>query len=159
MLKVISFNQITRYKHLWQSKKTVLVGGCFEIFHYGHLQFINKAANLGDFLIVALESDQFIVNKKKRQPIHNQSQRAAIIAAIEKINLVIKLPYFESDDHYQKLVTMVKPDFIAVTAGDDKIRNKKRQIESVGGRVVTVIKRIKQFSSTVITKNETIFSD
>lgn len=158
--KIISFAKISSVSNFLKEKRTVLVGGCFDIFHYGHLQFLKKAKKQGDILIIALESDQFIKKRKKRMPFHNQKQRAKILSSLNFVDLVILLPYFSSDDDYFKLVNEIKPKVIAITAGDLQRQNKAKQAKMVGGKVVVVTPLIKNFSSTRIYKfYETFFSD
>ena len=101
--------------------KVVLVGGCFDILHYGHIYFLKKAKKLGDILIIALESDE---NTKKLKgpgrPIHTQRERKKMLESLRFVDKVIALPPMKSDSDYEKLVRKVNPDIIAVTAGDTK---------------------------------------
>ena len=75
---IVETSKIERYKNIPLNKKCpihskiVLVGGCFDLLHYGHIEFLKNAKKQGEYLIVALEPDEAIVNYKKRQPIHNQ---------------------------------------------------------------------------------------
>jgi len=150
MRKIFSFKKLTRRKLLNLDRDFVLVGGCFDIFHYGHLIFLGKAKELGGQLIIALESDEFILRKKRRKPIHSQNQRAKILAALSIVDLVIKLPYFRSNLEYTNLVKLIKPKFIAVTRGDPLIITKKQQAAMVGGELKIVCQRQANFSSTKI---------
>jgi cytidyltransferase-like protein len=129
-------------------QKIVLVGGCFDILHFGHLQFLKAAKKEGEVLIVALESDEFIEKRKNRKPVHTQDQRAELLAEIGIVDFVIMLPYLKSDDEYTEMVRRVAPSVIAVTAGDPQIKNKKSQ-----ARVAVVTPVIKNFSTTKILKD------
>ena len=132
--------------------KIVLVGGCFDLLHYGHLTFLKKAKKEGDFLIVALESDEFIKDHKDRVSIHSQDQRAEILASLVFVDLVIKLPIFRSDIEYSSFVKKIKPSIIAITKGDKQLDNKKKQAQEVGAKVVTVSDLIRDFSTKEIIK-------
>ena len=70
-------------------KKRVLVGGCFDILHFGHATFLQKAREAGDVLIILLESDEFIVQIKKKKPVHIQQQRAEILSALGYVDYVV----------------------------------------------------------------------
>lgn len=111
----------------FQAKKIVLLGGCFDILHYGHIEFLRKSKDLGDYLIIALESDEMITKYKKRQPIHTQLQRAQNLAAIQYVDKVLLLPVLEGFKDYNQLVQDVKPVIIATTKGDPQIKNKMQQ--------------------------------
>jgi cytidyltransferase-like protein len=150
MNKIIYYDAFENVRAVIQNKTIVLVGGCFDIFHYGHLIFLQEARKHGDMLIVALESDEFIINKKKRNPIHSQKQRAEILSVFEIIDLVILLPYFSKDEEYDNLVEKIKPQFIAVTEGDSKSEQKKQQAKRVNAQFVEVNKLIPEFSSSQI---------
>lgn len=136
-----------------QAKKIVLIGGCFDVLHYGHIEFLRKSKDHGDYLVVALESDEMIIKYKKRQPIHNQQQRAQNLAAIRYVDKVLLLPVLEGFKGYNQLVQDVKPVIIATTKNDSQINNKKRQALSVGAQVKIVIDNINDFSSSNIIKS------
>ncbi len=153
MNNIINFQQLKKLSLYLQQKKTVLVGGCFDVIHYGHLQFLKKAKNEGDFLIVALESDMFIKKKKKRTPFHNQRQRAQILSSFSMVDLVVLLPFFENNEDYFNLVKIIKPKVIAITKGDLQIKNKKDQAEKVGAVLKVVTPLLKNFSTTKIINN------
>lgn len=133
-------------------KKIVLVGGCFDLLHYGHYRFLKNAKNCGDYLIVAVESDEFIVKHKKRRPIHSQRERAEILAELKCVDEVILLPYLSSDSEYESFVREIDPDIIAVTQGDPQIENKKRQIKKIGGDLRIVTPVLGDFSTQKIIK-------
>lgn len=141
-----------------ENKKKVLVGGCFDVLHFGHIEFLKRAKEEGEFLIVALESDEFIKRRKNRNPIHNQEERAKILEAIKYVDLVIKIPYLKSDEQYLELVKTIKPQIIAATEGDKQMENKKRQAAEVHGLVQVVTPVIKEFSSSKILNNNASIS-
>ncbi len=146
--KIIDSSSLQR--KLFEKKKVILAGGCFDIFHYGHFVFLNKAKQKGDFLVVALESDEFILKKKMRKPVHSQQERAEILASLIFVDLVIKLPFFKSDSDYENLVRLIKPKIVAVSSFDPLISLKQSQVEKVGGRVEIVCGKIKNLSSSSI---------
>ncbi len=76
--KIEYYENIFSNKKCFPNSKIVLVGGCFDVLHYGHLEFLHEAKKQGKYLIVALEPDETIIKYKKRKPIHNQLQRAKI---------------------------------------------------------------------------------
>ena len=125
-----------------RKKKIVLVGGCFDILHYGHIYFLKKAKKLGDILIIALESDE---NAKKlkgpKRPIHTQKQRQKMLESLRFVDKVIALPPMKSDTDYERLVHRVNPDIIAITYGDTK---------NTHGVKTVIIPKIKAPSTTQI---------
>jgi len=124
--------------------KVVLVGGCFDILHYGHISFLEKAKSLGDCLIVALESDENVKKLKgPGRPIHNQNQRKKMLESLRFVNKVIALPPMKSDSDYEKLVRKVNPDIIAITQGDTKNTFRVKTV---------IIPKIKAPSTTQIAK-------
>lgn len=159
MAKIIKTSDIDSCHHLWQKKKAVLVGGCFDLFHFGHLKFLQSAKKQGDYLIILLESDQFIKVKKRKIPVHSQKERAEILSVINFVNLIILLPYLKSGNEYFQLVKKIKPNIIAVTEGDNIIEVKKSQAEKINAQLKVVTPLIKKFSSSKIINYETIFSD
>lgn len=130
--------------------RVVLVGGCFDVLHYGHLKFLKAAKAIGDKLIVALEPDTSIQVYKKRSPIHTAEQRAEILASLSFVDEVMILPSMQGDKAYLQLVQDVHPAFIAVTAGDPQLANKQNQAALVGAQVSVVIPLLPELSTTCI---------
>lgn len=127
--------------------RTVLVGGCFDVLHYGHIRFLKKAKHEGDILIVALESDEFIFKRKKRKPFHSQAKRTEILKSLRMVDEVITIPCLYSDEEYMNFVKKIKPSVIAVTKGDPQLHNKRKQAKAVGGEVKIVTPLLKNFST------------
>lgn len=158
--KIIAYEDLTFFKKsLDREKNKVLVGGCFDILHYGHIKFLQEAKKRGEYLILILEDDKFIRKKKKREPIHNQSQRAEILSNLITVDLIIKIPYGFTKDSYDKIVKLIKPSVIAVTENDKQIENKKKQAIENNAKLIVVSPLLKNFSSKKIIKHATIFSD
>lgn len=152
MKKVLEYEKLEeRLPEIRKKGKIVLVGGCFDIVHPGHIAFFEKAKQEGDTLIVLVESDKTVHKiKGEQRPINNQNDRARTISALHTVDFVIPLPFFESDENYFRLVKTIKPDIIAVTSGDPLLEAKTRQAEAVNGRIVEVIKRLPDYSTTKI---------
>lgn len=122
-------------------KKVVLVGGCFDILHYGHIAFLKQAKTQGDYLIVALESDENVRRMKgDARPIHSQAQRKEMLEALEFVDEVISLPPMHTDKEYFDLVQRIKPQVIAITEGDSVLEKKKQQAEVIGAKLVIIPK-------------------
>lgn len=131
------------------SRKIVLAGGCFDILHIGHITFLENAKKAGDVLILLLESDKAIkLLKGEKRPINNQKNRAKILSSVEFVDLVVVLDKPFKTEDYKKLVTEIKPDIIAVTAGDPNLQEKKSQAKEAGGIVKIVLKKIPEHSTT-----------
>lgn len=151
---VIAYTDIEPRPNEWKNKKIVLVGGCFDVLHFGHITFLQKAKESGDILIVALESDAFIIDTKKRKPIHSQEERAFILTALKMIDYVILLPRFTKDADYNALVGKVKPAIIAVTEGDPAINKKREFADRIQATLVEVTPLLSTFSTTNILNYE-----
>lgn len=148
--KIFPYDNLARLVEISHKRKSVLVGGCFDIIHYGHIVFLNQAKSAGDYLIVALEPDEFILKNKKRTPYHNQKERALVLANLLNVDAVLLLPIFESDREYEKLTVIIQPTVIAVVEGDPKYEKKKKQADLVSGQIKIVTKKIKSFSTSLI---------
>ncbi|MBI3955720.1 FAD synthase [Candidatus Gottesmanbacteria bacterium] len=119
----------------------VLVGGCFDLLHYGHVRFLEEAKKLGNTLIVALESDENVRKMKgDGRPIHTQQQRKEMLEALSCVDEVIALPPMNTHQDYYDLVTRVAPNIIAITEGDPLEANKKEQAAKAAARLVVIPK-------------------
>lgn len=131
-------------------KKIVLVGGCFDVLHYGHIEFLKRAKSSGDILIVALEPDEKILRFKNRMPIHNQCQRASNLGSIRYVDTVIMLPNLNGFEDYSEVLKNINPDVIAVTSDDPILEIKRRHAKHIDAELAVVIDRIQDLSSSKI---------
>lgn len=132
-----------------EGKRVVLVGGCFDILHIGHIAFLTEAKKAGDMLFVMLESDENIRQiKGPNRPINSQADRAAILEKLEMVDCVILLSKFETDEDYDNLVSSLKPAIIAITADDPARAHKERQAKQTGAKISEVVKPISNRSTT-----------
>jgi cytidyltransferase-like protein len=90
--------------------KEVLVFGTFDIFHIGHLKFLQQAKKLGDKLKVIIARDINVKRLKNEEPIHNENQRQEILNNLE---IVDKAILGNKDEVYQ-VINKIDPDIIAL---------------------------------------------
>ncbi len=147
--KIIRFEMLEKECDI-PGQRRVLVGGCFDLLHVGHVRFLRAAKKKGDNLIILLESDDFIRVRKRREPIHIQSERAEVLAEFSCVDVIILLPFFQSDKEYMSLVKTICPSVIAVTGDDPFITHKTVQAREVGGKVIMVIDRIPRQSTSSV---------
>jgi len=132
-----------------KGKIIVLAGGCFDILHIGHIEYLTNAKKQGDVLFVFLESDESIKNiKGQNRPINTQKDRAIILASLEMVDYVIPLPIFKKDKEYDGLVISIKPAIIATTKGDSSKTHKERQAGQIGAKVVDVTEEVNNQSTS-----------
>ena len=74
--------------------KTILTYGTFDLLHYGHIEYLRKAKEMGDFLVVAVSNDKFNEEKGKKS-YYTYEIRKAMIEAIKYVDLVIEQTSFE----------------------------------------------------------------
>lgn len=156
--KIVNFDQMRKLNSSILNKKTVLVGGCFDIFHFGHLLFLEGAQKEGDILIIALESDEFIRTHKKKEPFHTQKERAQILAGLEVVDYVLLLPLFTAEKAYSDLVESLRPGIIAVTEGDKVIEKKQEQAVKAGGKLKVVCPQYIKHSSSRLNSYASFFN-
>jgi FAD synthetase len=151
MDKSISIEQIGEIssKIHQQNKRIVLLGGCFDILHIGHIVFLEEAKKQADILIVLIESDETITaSKGPKRPINSQDERAKILAALSVVDYVIVLKPNMDNKAYDDLVIALKPAIIATTSGDINRHHKERQAELVDAKVIDVTTPITDKSTT-----------
>ena len=123
------------------ANRIVLAGGCFDILHYGHISFLKQAKTYGDYLIVALESDENVQRMKgNTRPIHTQAQRKEMLETLSCVDEVVALPPMHGDRDYFAFVQKIKPSIIAITEGDPAKNKKLAQAKDVGATLVEIPK-------------------
>ncbi|VVC71758.1 FAD synthase [uncultured archaeon] len=99
--------------------KTVLAFGCFDVLHYGHLQFLQKSRELGDRLVVVVARDSTIRKLKEREPIFDENARLEMVSALKIVDDAM-LGSEQGRSRYD-VIKKVKPDVIAL--GYDQCEN------------------------------------
>lgn len=90
----------------------IFVNGTFDILHRGHLELLNYAKSLGDYLCVGIDTDERVKEKKgPTRPIHNQDERKFFL---ENLKAVDEVRLFSSDKELEGLVKSFKPDIMVV---------------------------------------------
>lgn len=119
-----------------EGKKIVFTNGCFDIIHAGHVDYLEKAKSLGDFLIVGLNSDASVRRiKGESRPVNPQEHRKRVLEGLRAVDMVIIF----DEDTPERLIREIKPD-ILVKGGDWKIDNIVGAdfVMSYGGKVYTI---------------------
>jgi D-glycero-beta-D-manno-heptose 1-phosphate adenylyltransferase len=101
-----------------QGKKVVFTNGCFDLLHPGHVDYLSRAADLGDILIVAVNSDNSVkaLGKGSSRPIQDENSRAYVMAGLHAVDAVV---VFNEETPFE-LISQIKPD-VLVKGGDWKI--------------------------------------
>jgi len=94
--------------------KKVITYGTFDLLHYGHVNLLKRARQLGDYLIVALSTDEFNTNKKNKKTYFNYNYRKQLLEAIRYVDLVIPEETWE-----QKISDISKYEVNIFAIGDD----------------------------------------
>lgn len=130
-------------------KKIVFTNGCFDIIHRGHIQYLRKSRELGDLLIIAINSDESVKRLKGAdRPINSEKDRAYVLEAMEFVDYIV---IFNQDTPLE-LIKLLKPDFYT-KSGDYSLHNVigpnlgSEIVESYGGKVV-IMEYIKGYSTT-----------
>jgi len=134
-LKIRSLSSLTRVLEAdrLKGKTIVFTNGCFDLLHVGHVKYLQKARQLGDLLVLGLNSDASIRRLKgPKRPLIGEEERAHILAALDCIDYVV---LFDEDTPLE-LIRQVRPH-ILVKGGDYKADDVvgKDFVESYGGRV------------------------
>ena len=145
--KILDEKSLEEMLKLWrkEGKTIVFSNGCFDILHRGHVEYLSKAADLGDVLIIGLNTDSSVKRiKGPSRPVNDEKARAVVLAALEFIDAIM---FFDEDTPYN-LIKRVQPDVLVKgkdykaedIVGYDIVINK-------GGKVET-IELVEGFSTT-----------
>lgn len=137
--KILDASSLTRRLALWrlQNKKIVFTNGCFDLLHLGHIDYLGKAKDLGDILVVGVNTDNSVkrLNKGSNRPITNQLSRTTLMAALLFVDAVV---LFDEDTPYQ-LIKTIQPDVLVKGSdykpedivGYDVVMAKKGEIKTL----------------------------
>jgi D-glycero-beta-D-manno-heptose 1-phosphate adenylyltransferase len=128
----------SRMLTIWhfQGKKIVFTNGCFDILHLGHIDYLSKAKDLGDMLIVGLNTDESVRRiKGNNRPIQDEISRSMVLASLGFVDFVV---FFGEDTPYN-LIKTTQPHILVKGAdykpedivGYDIVKNN-------GGEIVTI---------------------
>jgi len=126
--------ELSKIKSL--GKKVVFTNGCFDILHVGHVCYLEDARNLGDYLVVGVNSDDSVSRiKGPSRPINPLQQRMMVLAALQSVDAVISF----SDDTPYHLIEALAPDLL-VKGGDWKVEDivGSSLVLSKGGKVLSL---------------------
>lgn len=147
--KILDLKSTENHVKTWQAEgqKVVFTNGVFDLLHIGHITYMAKAADLGDKLVIGLNSDSSVKRiKGDDRPVNDQNSRAALLAALFFVDAIV---IFEEDTP-QNLITTLLPD-ILVKGADYEIENivGAKEVLANGGEVKT-ISFVDGYSSTSI---------
>lgn len=130
-----------------QGQTIVFTNGCFDLLHIGHMTYLHQAAELGDCLVVAINSDSSVqMLKGPSRPIVSQRERAQMLAALECVDYVTIF----DEGTPESLIELFRPD-ILVKGGSTAYIVGQEFVESYGG-MVKRLDLVKGFSTTDIVK-------
>jgi len=134
-----------------QGKIIVFTNGCFDILHTGHITYLRQAKELGDILIVGLNTDNSVKRLKgEKRPIFNEKDRAKMLSSLEVVDYIVLF----DEDTPKNIIKKIKPD-ILVKGGDYKVEkvigrefaSRTIVLPYINGYSTTeIIKRIKESS-------------
>lgn len=133
-----------------QNKKVVFTNGCFDIIHAGHIDYLNKAKELGDILIIGLNSDRSVREiKGEKRPIVNQEERSFVLKNLKCVDYVILF----DEPTPKEIIDKIIPD-ILIKGGDWAIENivGREVVEANGGEVKTIEFVTNQSTTNIIKK-------
>lgn len=153
--KILSGHAFEQRLNRWRffGKKIVFTNGCFDILHQGHIDYLCKARDFGDILVVGLNTDASVKrqNKSPERPVNTEQSRALLLASLLLVDAVV---LFDEDTPYE-LIKLVQPDVLVKGAdynpenivGADIVKAKGGQIETVeltqGFSTTALIQKIK----------------
>jgi rfaE bifunctional protein nucleotidyltransferase chain/domain len=136
--KLLNHDEMHRQVQSWKSegKKVVFTNGCFDILHAGHVRYLSAARQLGDRLVIGLNTDASVRRLKgPKRPVAQEHDRAEVLGALSAVDAVT----FFDDDTPEMLIGLLLPDILV--KGSDWRINEIAGAATVlhhGGAVLTV---------------------
>jgi len=147
--KQVSLEELQTLTASWKAagQKVVFTNGCFDLLHAGHIAYLSEAADLGDKLIIGLNSDQSVQKiKGPQRPVNNENTRSSLLGAMFFIDAVVTF----NEDTPLELIEAIQPD-VLVKGGDYQIETIVGAKETLSrGGEVKVLSFLPGYSSTAI---------
>jgi len=134
--KLIDRNSAAKLRENHKNKKIVFTNGCFDILHVGHIRYLQEASQLGDILVIGLNSDASVKRLKgEERPINQEMERAEMLSALGFVDYVV---IFDEDTPLN-LIKMIEPD-VLVKGGDysNEYVVGTKEVEEHGGKLVLI---------------------
>jgi rfaE bifunctional protein nucleotidyltransferase chain/domain len=147
--KIFDIEKLKRQLAIWRFKSNTIVftNGCFDILHLGHLDYLCKAADEGNQLIIGINTDASVSTLKgKHRPINNEEQRTLVLASLHFVDAVI---LFDEDTPY-KLIKLIQPDVLIKGADYKPEEIVGNDIVTASGGKVKTIEFLKGYSTSMI---------
>ena len=145
--KIFTWDHLRKQLALWRFKEKSIVfsNGCFDVLHLGHVEYLAKARDLGNILVVGLNSDDSVRRiKGAHRPVNNEDARAITLAAMSFVDAVV---VFGEDTPYE-LISMVKPDILVKGKDYEGKEIIGSDVVAAGGGQVITIELTKGYSTT-----------
>ena len=130
-------------------QRIVATNGCFDLLHFGHVSYLQRARQLGDLLVIGLNSDASCRQLKGRQrPLVPERQRAAVLAALACVDAVVIF----RDKRAHRFLAAVRPD-VYVKGGDYRPESlDPTERAALGGAKIRILPFVPGFSTTSLIK-------
>ena len=147
--KILTYRELKNQLAVWrfQDKKIVFTNGCFDLLHMGHIDYLSKAKDQGDILIIGLNTDDSVRRLKgNSRPLTDEHSRAVILASLGFVDAVT---LFDDDTPYE-LIKQVQPD-VLVKGSDYRAEDVVGYdvVTAKGGEVIT-IDLVEGYSTTAL---------
>ncbi len=147
--KIIPFDRVESLfsDSFREQHKLVFTNGCFDVLHRGHIYYLSRARELGDLLVLGLNSDKSVSRLKgPGRPVNQQQARAEVLAGLAFVDHIVIFP----EDTPLNLINAVRPHLL-IKGGDYKVDEivGYQEVRSWGGKVIT-IPLLEGYSSTSI---------
>lgn len=147
--KIFTWDRLQKRIALWRfkGKKIVFTNGCFDILHLGHIEYLSKSRDLGDVLVVGLNSDESVRRiKGTHRPVNNQDARSITLAALSFVDAVILF----GEDTPLNLIRQIQPDILVKGKDYEGKEIVGTEVVKASGGIVATIELTKGFSTTGI---------
>jgi D-glycero-beta-D-manno-heptose 1-phosphate adenylyltransferase len=137
MGKLYERNELVRMRARWkdEGKRVVFTNGCYDILHPGHIRLLERCRELGDVLILALNTDSSVQRLKgPSRPFLNERERSAIAMSLAAVDAVTLF----DEDTPRELIAMVLPDVLVKGADWSHFIAGREEVEAAGGQVLAL---------------------